>query len=151
MPHRCLFQSNYQGRAEMGTMWGRDFHIKTSADGNQWHDALVADSATGRLHVFPRHCHRRHRQEAIRPDFRPATAMEATDLSRRAGQPEARQTAKLASVASDILTFTTDAVSAILRFAMRGHVDGSDMECNQIARTIGLGRMGYGVESAASQ
>ena len=42
-----LFQSNYQGQADMGTMWGRDFRIKTSADGDQWHDVMVADSATG--------------------------------------------------------------------------------------------------------
>ncbi len=47
-----LFQSNYQGRAEMGTMWGRDFRIKTSADGAKWFEAMVVDSATG-LARFP--------------------------------------------------------------------------------------------------
>lgn len=47
-----LFQSNYQGRAEMGTLWGRDFRIKTSVDGARWCDVMVADSSSG-LARFP--------------------------------------------------------------------------------------------------
>lgn len=47
-----LFQSNYQGRAEMGTLWGRDFRIKTSVDGARWFDVMVADSSSG-LARFP--------------------------------------------------------------------------------------------------
>lgn len=113
-----LFQSNYQGCAEMGTMWGRDFQIKTSADGDQWHDALVADNASGSVR-FPggiANAATGKKQSGL--IFVPATEMEAT-IYQTAGSQNPT-TAKLASVASDILTFTTDAVSAFFGSPMRG-------------------------------
>jgi hypothetical protein len=130
-----LFQSNYRGRAEMGTMLGRDFRIKTSADGNQWQDVMIADSATG-IASFPggiANAATGKKQSSL--IFLPAAEMEAV-IYQMAGQ--SAQTAKLASVASDKLRFS---------HARRG--DGPDMERNQIAGAIGLGQMGYGFEWVA--
>lgn len=42
-----LFQTDYAGRAEMGLAGDDDFHVKVSADGGTWHDAIVIDRATG--------------------------------------------------------------------------------------------------------
>jgi len=42
-----LFQTNYSGRAEIGTTGDDDFHFKVSADGSTWHDAINIDNATG--------------------------------------------------------------------------------------------------------
>ncbi len=47
-----LFQTNWSGRAEMGTAGSDDFEIKVSADGSSFHQALVADAATGMV-SFP--------------------------------------------------------------------------------------------------
>ena len=82
-----LFQSNYQGRAEMGTMWGRDFRIKTSADGQSMagrHDRRQRDGCCP-LSRRDRPCC--DWQEAIRSDF-PAFGGHGNHLS--AGwQPDA--------------------------------------------------------------
>ena len=42
-----LFQTNFSGRAEMGLTGDNDFHVKVSADGTTWNEALVVDRATG--------------------------------------------------------------------------------------------------------
>jgi len=47
-----LFQTNYSGRAEFGTTGDDNWHVKTSADANTWHDAIVADAETGAV-SFP--------------------------------------------------------------------------------------------------
>lgn len=47
-----LFQTNWSGRAEMGTAGSDDFQIKVSADGSSFHQAIVADAATGSV-SFP--------------------------------------------------------------------------------------------------
>lgn len=47
-----LFQSDFSGRAEMGTAGSDDFEVKTSADGSTWNTAAVFDAATGRAR-FP--------------------------------------------------------------------------------------------------
>jgi hypothetical protein len=44
-----LFQTNWSGRAEMGTAGDDDFHIKVSPDGSAWHEALVIDKDTGAI------------------------------------------------------------------------------------------------------
>jgi hypothetical protein len=46
-----LFQTGWSGRAEMGLAGNDDFSIKVSADGEDWHDALVIDRNTGRVGV----------------------------------------------------------------------------------------------------
>ena len=47
-----LFQTNWSGRAEMGTAGSDNFEIKVSADGSSFHQAFVADGATGQV-SFP--------------------------------------------------------------------------------------------------
>lgn len=42
-----LFQSGWQGRAEMGLAGNDAFAVKVSADGNQWRTALTTDAADG--------------------------------------------------------------------------------------------------------
>ena len=42
-----LYQTNYSGRAEFGLAGDDNFHIKVSADGSTWKEALVIDRATG--------------------------------------------------------------------------------------------------------
>jgi hypothetical protein len=47
-----LYQTNWSGRAEVGLTGDDDFHVKVSADGSTWREALVVDRATGRV-AFP--------------------------------------------------------------------------------------------------
>lgn len=47
-----LYQTNYSGRAEMGLAGDDDFHVKVSADGSTWHEAVVIDRSTGSV-SFP--------------------------------------------------------------------------------------------------
>jgi Protein of unknown function (DUF2793) len=47
-----LFQSGYQGRAEIGLSGQDDLSFKVSADGSVWKDALVINAATGAV-AFP--------------------------------------------------------------------------------------------------
>ena len=42
-----LLQTAYAGRAELGLAGDDDFHVKVSADGASWHEAIVIDRATG--------------------------------------------------------------------------------------------------------
>lgn len=44
-----LYQTNWSGRAETGLTGDNDFHIKVSADGSLWHQAVVVDSNTGNV------------------------------------------------------------------------------------------------------
>ena len=43
-----LFQDNWSGRAEIGLTGDDDFHVKVSADGATWFEALLVDRASGR-------------------------------------------------------------------------------------------------------
>jgi hypothetical protein len=47
-----LFQDNYSGRAEFGLTGDDDFHVKVSADGTTWHEAIVIDRTNGQV-SFP--------------------------------------------------------------------------------------------------
>lgn len=47
-----LFQTGFSGRAEFGTAGNDDFHVKVSADGVAWNEAIVIDRATGAC-AFP--------------------------------------------------------------------------------------------------
>lgn len=46
-----LFQTGWSGRAEMGLAGNDDWHLKVSADGVAWTEALVVDGATGRVGI----------------------------------------------------------------------------------------------------
>lgn len=45
-----LFQSNWAGHAELGLAGDNNFRLKTSIDGNTWHNALIA-TGTGNIGV----------------------------------------------------------------------------------------------------
>lgn len=42
-----LYQSNYSARAETGLIGDDNFHVKVSADGSTWKEAVVIDKTTG--------------------------------------------------------------------------------------------------------
>jgi hypothetical protein len=44
-----LFQTNFSGRAEMGTTGDDNFHFKVSSDGTTWHEALTIDRTSGKV------------------------------------------------------------------------------------------------------
>lgn len=46
-----IFQSGYSGRAEFGLAGDDDWHVKVSADGSVWAEALKVDRATGRVRL----------------------------------------------------------------------------------------------------
>jgi hypothetical protein len=49
-----LLQNGYSGRAEIGLLGDDDLHLKVSADGAAWTEALVIDKDDGVLHSVPR-------------------------------------------------------------------------------------------------
>lgn len=44
-----LFQTNWSGRAEMGTNGSDAWSLKVSADGTNWQDAVIAQGGTGQI------------------------------------------------------------------------------------------------------
>jgi hypothetical protein len=46
-----LFQTSFSGRAEFGTTGDDDFHVKVSADGATWTEAIVIDKDNGRVGI----------------------------------------------------------------------------------------------------
>jgi hypothetical protein len=110
-----LFQSNYQGRAEMGTMWGRDFRIKASADGSKWFEVMVADSLTG-LARFPAgiaHAVTGKKQSGL--TFLPDWA--GTPIIFEV--PKIPSTATIASVSANLLNLNKGGAAAIFATSMR--------------------------------
>jgi hypothetical protein len=116
-----VFQSDYQGRAEMGTMQGRDFRIRTSADGNQWQNAMVVDSATG-IARFPSGIAQSttgKKQSGL--IFLPANDSGTVIFQPLGGvRTQALTTAKLTSISADIMTFTSNTAGEFFGAAMRG-------------------------------
>lgn len=45
----ALFQNAYSGRAEIGLAGDDDFHLKVSANGTSWAEAVVVNAGTGRV------------------------------------------------------------------------------------------------------
>lgn len=57
-----LFQTGFSGRAEFGLTGDDDFHLKVSANGSSWSEAIIIDKDTGFIGVggapaTPFHCH----------------------------------------------------------------------------------------------
>ncbi len=48
-----LFQTGFSGRAEFGLTGDDDFHLKVSADGAAWNDAMIVDKDDGVVHSVP--------------------------------------------------------------------------------------------------
>ncbi len=44
-----LYQTNFSGRAEMGLTGNDSFHVKVSADGSSWVDAIIVDGTNGQI------------------------------------------------------------------------------------------------------
>ncbi len=47
-----LFQDNWNGTTEIGTIGNNDFSVKVSADGSQWNESIVIENGTGKI-KFP--------------------------------------------------------------------------------------------------
>ncbi|UXN60845.1 DUF2793 domain-containing protein [Phyllobacterium zundukense] len=115
-----LFQSNYQGRAEMGTMWGRDFHIKTSSDGDHWQDAVAVDSTTGIVRFPSGIAHSATGKKQSGLIFVPPSDTGTVIFQPLGVRAQALKTAKLASISADIVTFTSNTAGEFFGAAMRG-------------------------------
>lgn len=72
-----LFQTNFSGRAEVGLTGDDDLHVKVSADGSSWNEALVIGRTTGAV---------AHRSGA-RHTFQHAAASSGLRLLPAAGDP----------------------------------------------------------------
>lgn len=48
----ALFQTNFSGRAEIGLAGDDNLHVKVSADGSTWHDAMIIERTSGAV-TFP--------------------------------------------------------------------------------------------------
>lgn len=46
-----LFQTGYSGRAEFGLTGNDNFHVKVSADGSTWKNALIVDATSGTINM----------------------------------------------------------------------------------------------------
>ena len=46
-----IYQTNFSGRAEMGTTGDDDFHFKVSPDGSSWKEAILIDKSTGMVRL----------------------------------------------------------------------------------------------------
>ena len=46
-----LYQTNFSGRAELGTTGDDDFHFKVSPDGSSWYEAIVIDRSSGNVRL----------------------------------------------------------------------------------------------------
>ncbi|UGY10996.1 DUF2793 domain-containing protein [Phyllobacterium pellucidum] len=111
-----LFQSNYQGRAEMSTIWGRDFRIKTSADGSSWRDVMIADNATGVVR-FPNGIASAATGKRLSGlVFLPAGPDATIYQMPGSATPAA---AKVASIAADIITLAANSAVSLFGTAMR--------------------------------
>ena len=101
-----LFQTNFSGRAEFGLSGDDDWHVKTSPDGSNWNEALVADKNDGSV-SFPSGA--RHAASGkplsmlvLTPGGTGVTTTWRFDAA-RTGLP---RTATISSVSSDLITLT---------------------------------------------
>jgi len=102
-----LFQTNWSGRAEFGLTGDDDWHVKTSADGTNWNEALVADKDNGAVR-FPagiEHAVARKPLETLIQTPGGAGEVSLWELNTtRSGLP---RLAVISSVSGDLLTITT--------------------------------------------
>ena len=102
-----LFQTNFSGRAEMGTAGDDDFHFKVSADGSSWNESLIADKDDGAVR-FPsglEHaaCRKSVGQFIFTPGGVGFNSIYRNDTTR--GQNP--HTAVISAISADVITLTT--------------------------------------------
>lgn len=102
-----LYQSNWSGRAETGLTGDNDFHVKVSADGSTWREAIVVDRNDGRIAVQGLKSMVANNagigQLIMTPGGSQQTTIWRIDAT-RTGLP---RTATIASVAGDKITLST--------------------------------------------
>ncbi|MBA8876831.1 DUF2793 domain-containing protein [Phyllobacterium myrsinacearum] len=107
-----LFQSGYQGRVEIGTIWNRDFSIKASIDGKDWRDIMLADNKTGAVQFPGGIAQARTGKKLCGLIFLPHGGINAV-LEPAAG------TAVCASISADLVSLKSKAASGIFAPGMR--------------------------------
>ncbi|UGX84868.1 DUF2793 domain-containing protein [Phyllobacterium meliloti] len=107
-----LFQSGYEGRAEIGTIWNRDFSIKVSADNKQWREVMIADGKTGMVQFPGGVVQARTGKKLSGLIFLPDSNIAI--LEPKAG------TAVCASVSADLLSLKSQVASTLFASTMRG-------------------------------
>ncbi|MGO4452199.1 DUF2793 domain-containing protein [Phyllobacterium sp. TAF24] len=107
-----LFQSGYEGRAEIGTIWNRDFSIKVSADNKQWREVMIADGKTGMVQ-FPGGVVHSHTGRKL-------SGLIFLSGSGNAVLEPVAATAACASVSGDLLSLKTKVASTLFASTMRG-------------------------------
>jgi hypothetical protein len=108
-----LFQSGYQGRVEIGTIWNRDFSIKASIDGKDWRDIMLADNRTGAAQFPGGIIQARTGKKLCGLIFLP-------DGGGNAVLEPAAGTAVCASISADLLSLKSKVASGIFASGMRG-------------------------------
>ena len=100
-----LFQDNWSGRAEIGLTGDDDLHVKVSADGSHWIEALVADRTSGLLKVQGL-SHAASNAHAACMVFTPGGDGTVSIWRVDASSGQNPRTASLAGVAGDTITLT---------------------------------------------
>lgn len=101
-----LFQTDSSGRAEFGLTGDDDFHVKVSADGAAWTEAMIVDKDTGRI-VFPQGLeHAASRAPLSGLVFTPGGDGEVSILRLNRARSQNPRQFTLAGAAGDILTLT---------------------------------------------
>ncbi len=86
-----LFQTNFSGRAEMGTTGDDDFHFKVSPDGASWFNALLIDRSTGKVTCQHRSREQQRRRQADHPGrdvMPPPRSISTASVSSSKSRPE---------------------------------------------------------------
>ncbi len=103
----ALFQTGWSGRAEFGLCGDDDWHVKVSANGQDWAESLVADATTGAIRFPSGIAHPNSRQRLSSflptPGGDGAVSIFRSDTPR----PALPHAAMLASVSGDLLTLTS--------------------------------------------
>ncbi|MCC6886910.1 MAG: DUF2793 domain-containing protein [Hyphomicrobiales bacterium] len=116
-----LFQTGFSGRAEFGTAGDDDWHVKTSADGAAWHEALVADRATGAVRFPAGLEHAATRAALSGLVFTPGGDGEVSILRFNRTRSQNPRQFTISSVAGDVLTLSAaDANLVFLQSNMQG-------------------------------
>ncbi len=102
-----LFQSAFSGRAEFGTTGDDDWHVKVSADGAVWNEALAADRNTGAVRFPAGVEHAASRAPVGQFLFTPGGDGTISIYRNDTTRSQNPRTATISSIAGDVMTLTT--------------------------------------------